>query len=334
MSRRIADLLSQPEKDIAKHLANLEKHNGYPSHDARYIGQTHQMLRQKLKQLMMDPDDTTAEELFQALQIKFQADSQKLDWYYRAGEKSFSQKTDLVSKLFGHASGIPTVWAIKTAAAKKLLKQNPPKHVMKHLGYRSVDSLIKRQKISVILSLAEVIESSNWQKSFDRQVSKLDQTNFEARPIEITAMDISTEEPVIISDLTGTVSLTKDSSLLAMLVHVSAALSKYGIESEKFYQLNWVTGWWAETDNLIADLNGGQVSMNIHDVAASWLSRQGFENRQINHSRRSYWKQLHDMYENKIHLEETFDDSVMSHVRKLNLKGPQPAFEFEYVEDL
>jgi hypothetical protein len=145
---------------------------------------------------------------------------------------------------------------------------------------------------------------------------------------------VSTDEPVIISDLTGTVSLTKNASLLAMLVQTADALSQFGMESEKFYQLNWVTGWWAETDNLIADLDGGKVSLNIHDVAASWLAAHRFEERQINHSRRSYWKKLHDLYENKSHLEEAFDDSVMTHVRKLNLKGPQPAFEFEYVEDL
>jgi hypothetical protein len=205
---------------------------------------------------------------------------------------------------------------------------------MKYLGYRSVDSLIKRQKISKVLILAELLESANWQKSFNRQVSKLEQTNFEARPIEITASDIAADDPIVISDLTGTINLTKDTTLLAMLVQVSDALRNYGMEVEKLYQLNWVTGWWAETDNLIADLDGGKVSLNIHDVAASWLAGHGFENRQIDHSRRSYWKKLHDLYENTSHLEEDFDDSVMSHVRKLNLKGPQPAFEFEYVEDL
>jgi len=334
MSRRIADLLDMPEKDITAHLADLEKHNGFPSHDARYIAQTHQTLRRKLQDLQMDPDDTTAQELFHAMYIKFEADSQKLDWYFKAADKDFQQKAELASRLIGESINLPEVWAIKTSAAKKLLKQQPPKHVMKHLGYRSIDSLLKRQNVSVIFTMAAVLESANWHKCLDRQISKLDQTSFEAKRIELIPAKVESEEPTIISDLTGTIAISSDGPLLAMLVRAADVLKNYGAEPGDIYKLNWITGWWAETDNLVASLEDGQVSMNIQDVAASWLAGHGFEDRQIKHSRHSYWKELLDKYDNKAHLEESFDDSVISRVRKLNLKGPQPAFEFEYAEDL
>jgi len=334
MSRRIAKLLNQSEAEISTQLAELEKRNGFPSHDARYIADTHQTLRRKLKELQLDPDDTTARELFHAMQVKFEADTMNMDRYFKSGQMDISQKTKLALKLIGQSVEMPAVWALKSSAVKKLLKELPPKHVMKSLNYRSIASLLKREKTSTVLVLAEAMESGNWHKSLNRGVSRLNQTCFEARQLELTSVQTPVDTPLVVSDLAGAVAFSQDVPLLSMLVRLSGVLKDYGVDAKSLYGLNSLTGWWAETDNLVAELEDGQVSMNIHDVAASWLSAHDFEDRQLQHCRRSYWKNLLDKYENKAHLEETFDDSVINRIRSLNIKGPQPAFEFEYAEDL
>jgi hypothetical protein len=334
MSRRIAELVGESEKAVGRLLAGLEEYNGYPSHDARYIADTHQQLRVKLQELKLDPDDTTAEELFHALQTKFEIDAKRLDRYFNADQKDFDGKAALAAKLMADSLEMPEQWVLKTSAAKNLLREQPPKHVMKELGYRSVESLLKREKTGRLFLLASFLESERWSKSLNRLASKLDQINFEIRPMEIEPLSYDSEEPVVVSELTGAVGVSADVPLLPMLLNIAAVLKDYGADPAKLSELNWIIGWWAGTDNLVAALEDGHVSMNVHDVAASWLAEHSFHDRQTLHGRTSYWHNLLEKYENKAHLEEVFDGSVMSRVRKLNFKGPEPAFEFEYAEDL
>lgn len=334
MSRRIAGIVNEPEKAVAKILAGLEEHNGYPSHDARYIADTHQQLRNKLLELNLDPEDTTAQELFHALQARFESDSRRLDWYFKAARKDFDEKLLLAIRLADSAMELPEQWVLKTTAAKNLLRELPPKHVMKVLRYRSVESLLKREKPSKIFVLAEFLESERWNKHMDRLASKLDQTCFEVRRLEILSVGQVSERPLTKSELTGAIGIAGDTRLLPMLLRIANALKEYGADTAKLYGLNWIIGWWADTDNLIANLEGGRVSLNVHDVAAGRLAGHGFDQRQSSYGQASYWRGLLDKYENKAHLQEVFDGSAISRVKRLNFKGPQPAFEFEYAEDL
>src|SRR6266404_4594616 len=79
MNKIISAILGQSEPAVAKAIAKLEAKNGYPSHDVRHLAENIQKTRLKLTELGLDPDDTTGEELYHALLVRFNQDSQKFD---------------------------------------------------------------------------------------------------------------------------------------------------------------------------------------------------------------------------------------------------------------
>src|SRR5579884_3969626 len=173
MSKRIARLLGEPEHQIAKSIGRLEAKNGYPSHDARLLAENAQKVRAKLVDLKLDPDDTTAEELYHALQVRFERCSRLFDEYFGAEKYDFIQKAAKAIKLLEPYAQNARQWGLRSKAAKEVLRQLPPKQLMKQLNYRSVESLLKRENLAEIYLSASRLESSNWLRKHQRIVSGL-----------------------------------------------------------------------------------------------------------------------------------------------------------------
>jgi hypothetical protein len=347
MSRRIAKLLDESEAELSKLLADLEKKNGLPSHDARHIADVHQRVRSKLADLNLDPDDTTAPELYHALLIRFETDCRKFDEVYGTAAADFDHKTATAAKLLEDSARQPRLWALKNKAAKELLSAHAPKQVMKFLGYRSAASLLKREDISEIFIVAQVLESDSWQKQQARLASKLQPTAFELRELKLTALSydrwntVDFENDVIVSDEMGAVAVwPSDQAAQAPLLSISLLLieelRKYDrpqLAAADIFAKDKTLVWWSDMDHLVADLRGGQVSMNLHDVAGNWLGSRAFDERSLQKGRHNYWRQLIDKYEHKGDIEALFDDSVLQKVQQLKFNVPQPAFEYDFAED-
>jgi ribosome assembly protein YihI (activator of Der GTPase) len=79
--KRIARILGEDEDRVATLVNALEEKNGFPSHDVRYLAENVQKIHSKITDLGLDPDDTTGEELFHALLVKFEKDSNVFDVY-------------------------------------------------------------------------------------------------------------------------------------------------------------------------------------------------------------------------------------------------------------
>lgn len=126
MSKHIANLLDQPERLVRRTIMRLEDKNGYPSHDARQLAESIQQVRRKLADLGMDPDDTTAEELYHALLSRFEKDCLAFDiennFHSIDFEAKVAKSTDLIEKNMA----LPQRWVLKTTAAKNLLRRQPP----------------------------------------------------------------------------------------------------------------------------------------------------------------------------------------------------------------
>ncbi|MGH7156661.1 MAG: hypothetical protein ACREGG_00890, partial [Candidatus Saccharimonadales bacterium] len=191
MSKRIAELMDQPEYLVKKIITKLEDKNGYPSHDARLLADNIQKVRIKLADLGLDPDDTTGEELYHALLTRFEKDAKQFDSYFDAEELDFDQRSSKAVEILTQKIELPKQWALKKAVAKNVLRAQPPKHVMKHLRYRSIESMLKREDLGEIYLAAQHLESSSWSKSHARQVSKLSQTDFELRSVKLQPLGYS-----------------------------------------------------------------------------------------------------------------------------------------------
>lgn len=166
-------------------LRQLERAAGLPSTDVRLIVEIEAKVRQKTKELGLDPSDTTAKELYHALQSLTRLHD---GFLLKKINPEFSDSIDFLESIKSRVNELPinrSCWALKQSVARRILKSLPPKQLMKDLGYKSVDSLLKREKIEEIYGLAQVVESNTWHQKLTGSYKKLTASDFEIRDIEV-----------------------------------------------------------------------------------------------------------------------------------------------------
>jgi len=190
MSRLLADLLGVNEQLLGVDLHRLELASGQPSVDVRLTADIIGKSRFKTRALGLDPQDSTGRELYYALLNLTGLHDQFL--LKKMGlQKSDDPSTMLkaVQKLVKDMKIPKKAWVLKSSVAKKLLKQQAPKQVMKYLGYKSLDSMIKRESIHDLFAGIYLLESRSWLEQFIGQYRNLRQMDFEDRTIEVTVLD-------------------------------------------------------------------------------------------------------------------------------------------------
>lgn len=310
MSKVLAKLLEQPERLVAKTIAKLESANGYHSEDVRYLAENSQALRARLNDLGLDPDDTTSEELYQALLAKFDRDSALIDTSLGVGsDTNLSSRADKAIQLVGHTTKPREAWVLKQATAKKLIRQQPPKKLMKKLNYRSAESLLKRQNITSIYLALPFVESASWQKNFAKQLTKLSTTDYEPRAIELAILPAqlgSVKGPgsMVSSNLVlGAVGLWPSAALQQARVLSLALILLNGLENlthseatESIAHLHPALLSWDQSKQLIACLEDDPVSFNYLDVALDHLTTTHYSRRGRQHGQQSLWSALAQRY--------------------------------------
>ena len=195
MCKHLAELLDAEQPHFSIMIEQLERASGKPSIDVRLTAEIIGKVHQKTRALGLDPTDTTGKELYLALKEM----AKKHDEFIarRLGVDDPTDVFEVLPKLkaFAEQLDIPkTTWAIKHSVAKRLLRDNPPKKVMKQLGYRSIESMIKRQPLGEIFAAIRCFESKDWQANFVGQYKNLTPQDFESRTIEFVYLDESWSE--------------------------------------------------------------------------------------------------------------------------------------------
>ncbi len=192
MSRLLSDLLGAREPAFSQHIASLEQASGSPGVDLRLASDISAKVRQKLRELGLDPADTTGEELYQGLQNLVDKHDEFLA--KKLGIKAEASAQAVIAGVIKAVKKLPipqTVWVLKHSSVKKLLSQNPPKHVMKLLHYRSIDSLLKRADLDETFAAIYAIESASWRNRFVASYKKLTPSDFENRKISVLELSQS-----------------------------------------------------------------------------------------------------------------------------------------------
>lgn len=343
MSKRISRLLDQPERLVAKAIGKLEDKNGYPSHDVRLVASSHQKIRQKISELGLDADDTTGEELYHALLAKFENDSRQFRQTLSQNGDTFDEKSEAAKKIIYKNMRMPECWGLKSSAAKGILRQHPPKRLMKHLGFRSVDSLLKRQSLNEIYLVIPYVESASWQKQHNKLLARLDSAAFEPERLSLCLLPAEKwtgfdgPESLVAKDLTlGAIGLWPSKALaeapiLTMVLLVLETLSNFKpfSLSKIAARIDPVVAWWADMDHLIADQNSGHVSMNVMDVSRNHLHGHAFEDRLLDKAKLSFWEELLSRYENQTEsAHQLMMDRVNNEIGNLKIPYERPAFEY------
>lgn len=190
MCRLIAELVGTDKRALREAVNRLELSSGLPGIDVRLASEIYGKLHMTMRALGMDPNDTTPHELYQSL------------LNLAALHDSFLSKKLGISSPADAASIFPAVvkaidamrlpkqaWILKRTTAKRLLKNHPPKGLMKLLNYRSIDSLLKREPVTTLFAVARSTEPMVWQQRFLQSYKKLKSSDFEVRDIEVCYMN-------------------------------------------------------------------------------------------------------------------------------------------------
>lgn len=189
MAKLLSELLSAKEPLFRLSLQQLEKASGLPSADVRLASEIIQKAHRATKALGLDPNDSTGPEIYQALINKIKEHDAHLA--KQMGGSAEEMPTTLIPKIkatVDKAKLDRSCWVLKKAVAKEFLRQTPPPNIMQQLGYRSVDSMLKRENLAEVYGALRFAESPEWLEEFNKNYERLRPTDFETRDIEIVVM--------------------------------------------------------------------------------------------------------------------------------------------------
>ncbi|HSX07824.1 MAG TPA: hypothetical protein VLG11_02930 [Candidatus Saccharimonadales bacterium] len=186
MTRFLSQTLGAEEPRFGMAVQDLERASGHENTDIRLSAEIIQQTQAKIRQLGLDPQDTTGPELYGALQERLRQDEQHLRGVLGLG--AGAAPSDVLSRIqqFLENHELPkSCFALKSSVAKRLLKKIPPKKAMKQLGYRSVDSMLKHEPVAHIYTAALLLETPQWLQTYREQYMRLAPGDFESRKITI-----------------------------------------------------------------------------------------------------------------------------------------------------
>ncbi len=189
MAKFLRDLLDAQEPLFSLSLQQLEKASGQNGVDAKLVGDIHEKAHRAMTKLGFDHTDTTGPELYHALLVLIQQHDEHLAKSIGASYDSRVQDLlPLMKKRVEDTDVNKDCWVIKKSVAKEMLRAHPPQNIMKRLGYRSVESMLKHENLAEIYGALRFAESSDWLKVFNTTYEALQPTDFEKRSIEIVLM--------------------------------------------------------------------------------------------------------------------------------------------------
>lgn len=190
MCRLLAELSSTDPRLMSETVKRLEERAGLPGADIRMTADIHAQIHLKIRALGLDPHDTHPNELYVSLQNLAATHEQFLLKKFRLPKAPSTQELPLhVAFMFDRLRFNRRSWLLRPAALRRLLNAQPPKQLVKALGYRSVDSMIKREPVDVLLFLATKFESHTWQTQFNKQLQKLTVIDFEERMLTVRTLE-------------------------------------------------------------------------------------------------------------------------------------------------
>lgn len=189
MSKFLSTLLDAKEPLFSLSLQQLEKASGHKAVDNKLKAEILEKAHKAMRELGLDHEDTTGRELYQALLNKAKEHDAHLAKSIGATDtESVEEIVPLVISKVAEVDMPRDCWVIKRSVAKEFLRSMPPKNIMKRLGYRSVDSMLKQENISEVYGALRFAEDGDWLNEFNKQYEKLTPSDFETREIELVVM--------------------------------------------------------------------------------------------------------------------------------------------------
>lgn len=190
MAKVLRDLLDAEEPVFSLSLRQLEKASGEVGTDVRLIGELVQKMNQGIESIGLDVKDSTGPEIYAAMMNRIAEDNDRItEMIGGTDADDVKQMVPLMVEAVERMNINRSCWVLKHSVAKRLLKQMPPKKLMEHLGYRSLDSMLKHENIDEIYTALRFSEGGEWLNSYNELFKTVKPSDFETRDISIVVMD-------------------------------------------------------------------------------------------------------------------------------------------------
>ncbi len=189
MANVLRDLLDAKEPLFSLSLKQLEDATGKKGIDAKLVGDILEKTHEATRELGLDHKDTTGKELYHALLAKIKEHDEHLARAIGGHDAENVQELLPLIKAAVEKADVPkTCWVLKKSVAKEMLRKTPPPTIMKLLGYRSVESMLKHENLAEVYGALRFAESPEWLNTFNEQYKSLHPSDFETREIEFVVM--------------------------------------------------------------------------------------------------------------------------------------------------
>lgn len=190
MGKILRDLLNAEEPLFSESIRQLERASGQDAADVRLISDILKSAHDRMRQLRLDPADSTGREIYQALISKVARDNVRLAKIIGATRPE--DVAHMVPLMVKAANAVPfsrKVFVLKHASAKKMLKKMPPKNLMKTLGYESLEDMFANEDFDELYTALRFSEGAEWLVAYNELFKTVTVSDYEERDLRIVIMD-------------------------------------------------------------------------------------------------------------------------------------------------
>ncbi len=183
MSRQLAAFLEVPSLSFQQAIQNLESLARHPNADIRLASRVMNAYQGQVSALHLDKRDSTGPEVYHALRIRLDKDEATIRRHLQIRPDTSDVSVYVRSAL--NVTGERPGYGLKPSSLKRLIREVPPKRLMKLLSYRSLDSMLKHESTATLVAAAQLYESATWRKRWQSLYSRLGAHDFEARELAV-----------------------------------------------------------------------------------------------------------------------------------------------------
>lgn len=190
MAKFLRDLLDAEEPLFSLSIRDLENVSGNQGADAKLMSDIIRMSHENMREMGLDPNETTGKELYQALLSRVEKDNLKLA--KKIGANDPDDVAHMVPYMVAAAESVKfnrRVFVLKHDKAKEMLCQMPPQNLMKKLGYNNVDDMFAGEDFDEMYTALRFSEGPEWLNEYDEMFKNVTADDYEHRDIRIVAMD-------------------------------------------------------------------------------------------------------------------------------------------------
>ncbi|KKT24582.1 MAG: hypothetical protein UW11_C0044G0003 [Parcubacteria group bacterium GW2011_GWA2_43_9b] len=187
--QKIAVLLRTPENVLVELFAMMEKLTGKTGVADKICEENQVIVRQKLNELGIPEDKADA----QLVQIKLFEKIKEADeaFYEFLGRPDLGRQEgcEAMIKIIRDISKVRKGFFLKEEKLRDFLFLNPPKNILKDLGYEGIAEMLAKEDLYEIFAALRFVESERWlNEVFFRPYNDLTADNFEEREIRVRVL--------------------------------------------------------------------------------------------------------------------------------------------------